>query len=154
MKAQNTAAKTSAKAPVAPKHTATVTPLVTKTKIDMARDIAGEIRAADYQPKEGSTPRKDFINRCVTELEMTEKGASTYWQNLRNESSGDGLYKNSKAPTGEPRGRKPDHAGRLAKAAAKVQRLQGKVNDDLAALQAAQTELVTMATGEAVPVAG
>lgn len=130
-----------------------VTQLVPKTKIEMARAIADHIRADGYVPIAGSSPRKDFINRCVVELEMTEKGASTYWQNLRNESSGDGLYKNAKAPTGEPRGRKPDVQGRLLKAAAKVNRLQGKVADDMKALQEAQSELVTMATGEA-PVAG
>lgn len=150
------AAKVLASAPAAPAAPATsnVTPLVTKTKIEMARAIADEIRHEGYVPTEGSSPRKDFINRCVTELEMTEKGASTYWQNLRNESSGDGLYKNAKAPTGEPRGRKPDMVGRLQKAAAKVTRLQTKVDEDMKALQAAQSELVTMATGEAAPVAG
>lgn len=142
-----------ASAPAAP-AASNVTPLVTKTKIEMARAIADEIRHEGYVPTEGSSPRKDFISRCVTELEMTEKGASTYWQNLRNESSGDGLYKNSKAPTGEPRGRKPDMAGRLQKAAAKVTRLQTKVADDIKALQEAQSELVTMATGEVAPVAG
>lgn len=150
------AAKVLASAPTAPVAPAAsnVTPLVTKTKIEMARAIADEIRHEGYVPAEGSSPRKDFINRCVTELEMTEKGASTYWQNLRNESSGDGLYKNAKAPTGEPRGRKPDVAGRLQKAAAKVTRLQGKVADDMKALQEAQSELLTMAVGEAAPVAG
>lgn len=144
-----------ASAPVAPAATlpSNVTPLVTKTKIDMARDIAMEIRAEGYVPKEGSSPRKDFINRCVTELEMTEKGASTYWQNLRNESSGDGLYKNAKPGTGEPRGRKPDVAGRIQKAAAKVQAKRARVDAAMKDLQAAESELVTMATGEA-PVAG
>lgn len=149
-------AKSNASAPAAPAATLpnNVTPLVTKTKIEMARDIANEIRHEGYVPKEGSSPRKDFINRCVAELEMTEKGASTYWQNLRNEADGSGLYKNAKPGTGEPRGRKPDVQGRLLKAAAKVQRLQTKVADDMEALKAAQSELVNMATGEAAPVAG
>ncbi|MNC44523.1 hypothetical protein D3C75_934340 [compost metagenome] len=153
--AKPAAAKALASAPVAPVApvASNVTPLVTKTKIEMARAIADEIRHEGYVPLAGSSPRKDFINRCVAELEMTEKGASTYWQNLRNESSGEGLYKNAKAPTGEPRGRKPDMAGRLQKAAAKVTRLQSKVDEDMKALQAAQSELVTMATGE-VPAAG
>lgn len=78
------AAKTKAavanSAPVVPPAPAlaTVTPLVTKTKIELARAIADEIRHEGYVPTEGSSPRKDFINRCVAELEMTEKGASTY----------------------------------------------------------------------------
>lgn len=149
------ATQTAAAAPAA-KPMATVTPLVTKTKIEMARGIADQIRAADYVPAEGSSPRKDFISRCVKELEMTEKGASTYWQNLRNEAEGEGLYKNSPQPTGERRGRKPNQELRLQKAAAKVTRLQSKVADDMKALQEAQSELVTMATGEApvAPVAG
>lgn len=154
--AKPAAAKVLASAPTAPVAPATsnVTQLVPKTKIEMARSIADEIRHEGYVPTAGSSPRKDFINRCVVELEMTEKGASTYWQNLRNESSGEGLYKNAKAPTGEPRGRKPDIAGRLQKAAAKVSRLQTKVDEDMKALQAAQSELVTMAVGEPAPVAG
>lgn len=154
-KAKPAAVKAIASAPAAPVApvASNVTPLVTKTKIEMARAIADEIRHEGYVPTEGSSPRKDFINRCVTELEMTEKGASTYWQNLRNESSGEGLYKNAKVPTGEPRGRKPDMAGRLQKAAAKVTRLQSKVDEDMKALQAAQSELVVMAVGEA-PAAG
>lgn len=149
---------TAASAPAAPAAALpnNVTPLVTKTKIEMARDIANEIRAEGYVPTEGSSPRKDFITRCVVELEMTEKGASTYWQNLRNEADGSGLYKNAKPGTGEPRGRKPNQELRLQKAAAKVTRLQGKVADDMKALQEAQSELVSMATGEAAvaPVAG
>lgn len=125
-----------------------VTPLVTKSKIDMARGLFDKINHEGYEPAEGSSPRKDFIAQCVADLGMTEKGASTYWQNLRNDAAGEGLYKNSAKPTGEPRGRKPDVQGRLMKAAAKVQRLQGKVDEDMKALQAAQTELVSMATGE------
>lgn len=147
--------KSAAQAPAAPGATsATVTALVPKSKIDMARELFNTIIHGAYKPVEGSSPRKDFIAKCVSDLEMTEKGASTYWQNLRNEDSGDGLYKNAKAPTGEPRGRKPDMAGRLQKAAAKVTRLQTKVDEDMKALIAAQSELVTMAVGETAPVAG
>lgn len=137
-----------AKATAAP-ASATVTQLVPKSKIDMARGIFDKINHADYKSAEGSSPRKDFIAQCVSELGMTDKGASTYWQNLRNEASGEPLYKGSPAPTGLPRGRKPDHAGRLQKAAAKVQKLQSRVADDMEALKAAQTELVEMATGDA-----
>ena len=140
-------------APVAPttQTSATVTALVPKSKIDMARELFNTIIHGDYKPAEGSSPRKDFIAKCVSDLEMTEKGASTYWQNLRNEDSGDGLYKNSKAPSGEPRGRKPDIAGRIQKAAAKVQTKQARVDAAMKELQAAQSELVVMATGEAAP---
>lgn len=140
----NTASATDTNGKVA----SNVTALVTKSKIDMAKDLFAEISGDNYTPADGSSPRKDFISRCVSELDMTEKGASTYWQNLRNDAKGEGMYKNGKQPTGEPRGRKPDHNGRLLKAAAKVQRLQTKVDTDLKALQEAQTQLVAMATGD------
>lgn len=160
VKPRGAAAKALASAPAAPVAPATtaqapanVTALVPKTKIEMARVLFDKINHEGYEAAEGSSPRKDFIAQCVSELGMTEKGASTYWQNLRNDAAGDGLYKNAKPATGEPRGRKPDMAGRLQKAAAKVTRLQTRVDEDMKALQAAQTELVTMATGEA-PVAG
>lgn len=159
-KPRGAAAKALASAPAAPVAPATtaqapanVTALVPKTKIEMARVLFDKINHEGYEAAEGSSPRKDFILQCVNELGMTEKGASTYWQNLRNEDAGDGRYKNAKPATGEPRGRKPDMAGRLQKAAAKVTRLQTRVDEDMKALQAAQTELVTMATGEA-PAAG
>ena len=150
MKTSNkaTAKPTVAAAPVS----ATVTQLVPKSKIDMARGIFDKINHEGYKPVEGSSPRKDFIAQCVSELGMTDKGASTYWQNLRNEASGEPLYKGSPAPTGLPRGRKPDIAGRIQKAAAKVQKLQTRVADDMEALKVAQTKLVEMATGDAVTV--
>lgn len=126
--------------------TATVTPLVPKSKIDLAREHFHRINAEGYAPKAGSSPRKDFLEVCINELEMTENGASTYWQNLRNEDKGDPLYKGSRAPTGAPRGRRVDQAGRVNKAAAKVKRLQDRVNDDMKLLQDAQTELVAVTT--------
>lgn len=144
-KAKATVAKS---APAAPQTTATVTTLVPKSKIDMASGVFDKMHAADYVPAEGSSPRKDFILACVNELGMTEKGASTYWQNLRNKADGHGLYKNAKPATGEPRGRKVDVQGRLKKAAAKVEALQSKVTKDMEALKAAQSELVEMAVGE------
>ena len=138
----------------APQAPATVTTLVPKSKIDMASGIFDKMHAADYVPTEGSSPRKDFILACVNELGMTEKGASTYWQNLRNKADGHGLYKNAKPGTGEPRGRKVDVQGRLKKAAAKVEALQSKVAKDMEALKAAQSELVEMAVGEQATPAG
>lgn len=125
---------------------ANVTTLVTKTKIDLAREHFHRINADDYTPKEGSSPRKDFLEVCINDLEMTENGASTYWQNLRNEGRGEPLYKGSKAPTGAPRGRRPDQVGRVTKAAAKVKKLQDRVTNDLKALQDAQSELVAVST--------
>lgn len=126
-----------------------VTPLVSKKKIDIAREHFNRITAEDYVPTEGSTPRGDFLAICVNELAMTESGASTYWQNLRNQKNNKGLYSGNKAPTGAPRGRRPDVAGRVRKAAARVERLQNKVADDLKALNEAQNELVAMSTAAA-----
>lgn len=139
-----TAAQAPAAAPAA--AASNVTPLVPKSKIDIARDHFHRINAEDYKPTEGSSPRKDFIAVCIKELEMTENGASTYWQNLRNEGKGEPLYKGSRQPTGAPRGRRVDQQGRVKKAAAKVKNLQDRVNNDMKALQEAQSELVAITT--------
>ena len=162
MTAKTAKAKTADKATVAPAAASTaaqapannVSQLVTKSKIDLAREHFQRINAEAYVPAENSTPRKDFIAVCIKELEMTENGASTYWQNLRNETNGEGLYKGSRQPTGAPVGRRPDVQGRVKKAAAKVQKLQSRVNDDMKALQEAQTELVAISTQAAGVTAG
>lgn len=63
----------SAKATAAP-ASATVTQLVPKSKIDMARGIFDKINHADYKSAEGSSPRKDFIAQCVSELGHDRQG--------------------------------------------------------------------------------
>lgn len=140
---------TTAQAPAAASAAApasNVTQLVPKSKIDLARDHFHRINAEGYKAKPGSSPRKDFLEVCINELEMTEAGASTYWQNLRNEDKGDPLYKGSRQPTGAPRGRRVDQQGRVTKAAAKVKKLQDRVSEDMKLLQEAQTELVAVST--------
>lgn len=127
-----------------------VTPLVQTSKIDLAREHFHRINAEGYKPAEGSTPRKDFINVCVNELKMTEPGASTYWQNLRNEGQGKGLYAHGPAPTGNPRGRRPDVGGKIKKAAAKVKRIQDRIKKEQGDLEKAQSELIELSTGEPV----
>lgn len=138
-----------AAAPALPNN---VTPLVQKSKIDLAREHFHEINAEGYKPAEGSTPRKDFINVCVSKLGMTEPGASTYWQNLRNEADGKGLYAHGPAPTGNPRGRRPDQVGKVKKAAAKVKRIQDRIKKEQGDLEKAQSELIALSTGEELPV--
>lgn len=148
---------TTAQAPAAAPAAApasNVTPLVTKSKIDIARDHFHRINAEGYQAAANSTPRKDFIAVCIKELEMTENGASTYWQNLRNEDKGEGLYKGSRQPTGAPVGRRPDVQGRVKKAAAKVQKLRDRVQEDMKALGEAESELITLSTQAAGVTAG
>ena len=155
--AKATAAKKTNDAPAANTTAAqanNVTPLVTKSKIDIAREHFNRISADDYQAAEGSSPRKDFIAVCMNELEMTENGASTYWQNLRNEGKGEGLYKGGRQPTGAPVGRRPDMNGRLKKAAARVQRARQKIEDNMKDLADAETDLISLTeqmtgTGEA-----
>lgn len=148
------AEKTNAASNAAQAPASNVTPLVTKSKIDIARDHFTRINAEDYKPAEGSSPRKDFIAVCIKELEMTENGASTYWQNLRNEDKGEGLYKGSRQPTGAPVGRRPDVQGRVKKAAAKVQKLRDRVQEDMKALGEAESELISLSTQAAGVTAG
>lgn len=157
-KAKDATQKTNAAPAAAPDaaqaNASNVTPLVTKSKIDIARDHFHRINAEGYQAAANSTPRKDFIAVCIKELEMTENGASTYWQNLRNEDKGEGLYKGSRQPTGAPVGRRPDVQGRVKKAAAKVQKLRDRVQEDMKALGEAESELITLSTQAAGVTAG
>lgn len=139
--------------PAAAPDASNVTPLVTKSKIDLAREHFQRINAEGYVAEANSTPRKDFIAICVNDLGMTEPGASTYWQNLRNEGSGKGLYSHAPAPTGNPRGRRPDVQGKVKKAAAKIQRIQGQIDAKQKELKDAQSELITLSTGEEMPAA-
>lgn len=151
---QKTTAAPAAASNAAQAPASNVTPLVTKSKIDIAREHFNRINAEDYQAAEGSSPRKDFIAVCMNELEMTENGASTYWQNLRNEGKGEGLYKGGRQPTGAPVGRRPDVQGRVKKAAARVQKLRDRVQEDMKALSEAESELITVSTQAAGVAAG
>lgn len=99
-----------------------VTPINVK-KIDRAREVFQRVSAPNFLAPEGSSPRAEFIKSCVAEFGMTDKGASTYWQNLSTEAKGGPLYKHAKPATGAPRGRKPDGQRELKKAAARVKTL-------------------------------
>lgn len=129
----------------APKPVTTnVVELQVRTKVEKAAAFFAEIHSPSFVVPEGSSPRKEFIDRCIGELQMTENGASTYWQNERNKAAG--KLPQSKA-TGLPRGRKPNPEGRVNKAAARVKKLRGDVNAKMKALQEAEDDLVLIAGG-------
>ncbi len=112
------------------------------SKIERAKELHGKYTAEGYQAPEGSSPRKEFIKDCVANLGMTEKGASTYWQNLNNEVKGEGRYKGAPAPTGAQRGRKADPSLKVKKAAAKVEKMKERHDETTRALLAASNELI------------
>lgn len=68
--------------------------MTTLNKMQLAKDIYEIVNAAEYTPIKSI--RADFIDRLVTEAEMTKSGASTYYQNLRNKANGRGLYEYNK----------------------------------------------------------
>lgn len=122
-----------------------VTSISAVKKIDRAREVFQRVTASNFVAPEGSSPRAEFIKSCVAEFGMTDKGASTYWQNLNTEAKGGPLYKHAKPATGAPRGRKPDGQRELKKAAARVQTLTdrvGKDQEELAKATAHLNELV------------
>lgn len=124
-----------------------VTSITAVTKIERARAEYTRVTDTSFVIPEGSSPRAEFIAHCVTVLEMTENGASTYWQNLQTEAKGGLLYKHAKPATGAPRGRRPDANRELKKAAARVQQLTARVNkntEDLAEATAQFTELMSV----------
>lgn len=56
-------------------------------KRERSEAIYAEITAEGYDLK-GQTPRKTFIDRCVMEAGMTEKGAATYYRNAKVKAEG------------------------------------------------------------------
>lgn len=125
-----------------------VTSITAVKKIDRAREIFARVSDTKYVAPEGSSPRAEFIKSCIADLSMTDSGASTYWQNLSTEAKGGPLYKHAKAPTGAPRGRKPDGNRELKRAAARVQALTDratKANTELADATKHFTELTAQA---------
>lgn len=65
---------------------------VKQTKMERAAVIYDEIIKLSDDQLGGKTPRRLFMDRCVAELQMGEKGANTYFQNLKNEKEGKGRY--------------------------------------------------------------
>lgn len=129
------------------KNTATVTSITAVKKIDKAREVYAKVNAPDFKVPEGSSSRAEFLKVCIEDLKMTDNGASTYWQMLNREAKGDGLYQYAKAPTGNPRGRRPDANREIKKAAARVQKLQERVAKDTAELNEATQHFTALATG-------
>lgn len=67
------------------------------TKMDLARPLFAEIYKQGYKLSEGcKSQRSEFIKRGMAELGLTKNGAATYFQNLTNESRGEGVYKYAK----------------------------------------------------------
>lgn len=67
------------------------------SKMALARPIFQEVTAEGAVLPEGcKTPRAAFIARAVAEIELTEKGAATYFQNLTKEAKGGPLYSRKK----------------------------------------------------------
>ena len=56
---------------------------VTVSKMQLAIQLYNEIFAPGYK-LDGKTQRAVFIERAITEIEMTKNGASTYYQNISN----------------------------------------------------------------------
>jgi hypothetical protein len=73
-------------------------------KIDLAKPIFDRVMAMTAEQLGGKTPRRVFMDLAATELDMGERGANTYFQNLKNEAEGKGRYPyspSSKAPTAQ-----------------------------------------------------
>lgn len=90
-------------------------------KMSRCRAIFNEIRAEGYALPEGKSPRKNFIERSIAEVEVSEACATTYYNNLQREAKGGKLY----VP---------------AKKAATVAQVQGAEAEALAAAGAASEE--------------
>lgn len=131
------------------KQSATVTTISQVKKIDRAREVYKTVTAEGYVAPEGSSPRAEFIKVCLNDLKMTDSGASTYWQMLNKEAQGGQLYAYTKAPTGAPRGRRPDANREIKKAAARLHKARDRMEKDAKELDEATqhfTQLVTQAT--------
>lgn len=121
-------------------------PVKTETKMQRAAKIYDEIIALGADKLDGKTPRRLFMDRCVAELQMGEKGANTYFQNLKNEKNGEGRYKYAPAsqaaganatpaPTAEP-GSSADMAQELKQLRTQVTTLNRTVKQVLKAVAA------------------
>lgn len=119
------------------KNTDNVTSIKAVTKIERAREVFKRVHDAKFEVPEGSSIRAEFLKICTSDLKMTDSGASTYWQNLSTEAKGGDLYKHAKAPTGMPRGRRPDANREIKKAAARVEKLTSRLDRDNKELQQA-----------------
>ena len=78
------------------------------SKMALARPIVQEVTAEGAVLPEGcKTPRAAFISRAVAEIELTEKGAATYFQNLTKEAKGGPLYSRKAKKTEEVAAEEP-----------------------------------------------
>lgn len=87
----------------------TQAPLANVKKIDLARPIYQQVTAPGYDLM-GKTARRVFIDRCVAELAMGEKGANTYFQNLKSEAETGVTYPYAKSAKNETAAPAPTHA--------------------------------------------
>lgn len=73
--------------------------------VSQARVLFAEVNAPGYQIKtEGAKSiRGDFIARAQVECGLTKNGASTYFQNLKNEAAGKPLYYPTKKKDDQPK---------------------------------------------------
>lgn len=86
-----TAAAKGAAAPA--KTAAPAAPEKAPTKMERAAPIFQEVMAMTEEQLAGKTHRRVFMDRALAELDMKPAGANTYFQNLKNESNGEGRYK-------------------------------------------------------------
>lgn len=99
-------------------------------KIDLARPIYQEVTAKGFD-LQGKTARRVFIDRCVAELGMGEKGANTYFQNLKSEATTGDLYpyaKSTAKATPAPAPTKAEVQGAEGQVLAQLQMLSQGMN--------------------------
>lgn len=89
--AKTTSAGKGAAAPA--KAAAPAAPEKAPTKMERAAPIFKEVMAMTEEQLGGKTHRRVFMDRALAELDMKPAGANTYFQNLKNESNGEGRYK-------------------------------------------------------------
>lgn len=69
-----------------------VAPASKEKKIDAAQRIFDRVMKMTPAELDNKTPRRVFMNLASVELGMGERGANTYFQNLKNEAEGKGRY--------------------------------------------------------------
>lgn len=73
----------------------TTTKPVRFNKMNAARSLFALVTSPDYDRGE-KTARQAFLERAEELAQLTARGASTYYQNLLNESQGKGAYRYNK----------------------------------------------------------
>lgn len=90
---------------------------VAVNKMALCKPIFDQVFSAGYDLG-GKTQRHNFIARAIAEVNCTQHGAASYYQNLSNAAKGESLYKYNKS---KPKAKKAD-----------VKEMEAKVNEVVA----------------------